>query len=388
MRRTVGLYFHIPFCVRKCLYCDFLSFPASERERGSYMEALMGETYGRADECRGLMVSSLFFGGGTPSVAEIAQIEKLLQTVYKNYHVTSDAELTIEVNPGTVDVKKLRRYRTAGLNRLSIGLQSADDGELRTLGRIHTWQQFLDTYRAAVEAGFENINVDVMSALPGQSVESYRQTLLKVLSLSPAPGHISAYSLILEEGTHFYRMWEEGRISLPDEDDDRHMYRMTGRLLEQAGYRRYEISNYAKDGFNCRHNSGYWKRQDYLGFGIGAASLSSNIRYKNCEDIERYMRDPLGCREEMHALSQKEQMEDFMFLGLRLMVGVSALEFEDCFGKSMEAVYGDVIKRNIEDGLLQWKEGVGFCGRDERRLSLTEYGIDVSNHVMAQFLLT
>lgn len=352
------------------------------------MSALIMETRERAEECRSYSVSSIFLGGGTPSVAETAQIEELLRTVKENYTITHDIECTIEINPGTVDEGKLKRYRAAGLNRISIGLQSADDGELETLGRIHNWQQFLDAYSAAVKAGFENINVDVMSALPGQSVDSCRSTLHKVLSLNPAPGHISAYSLILEEGTPFFAMQEEGKIQFPDEDIDRLMYRETGGILEQAGYRRYEISNYAKEGFMCRHNCGYWKRQDYLGFGIGAASLFNNIRFRNCENINRYLINPLDCREEVHRLSLEEQMEEFMFLGLRLTEGVSPGEFERCFGQSMEAVYGDVIAKNNGDGLIQWRKEKGSFDREERRLSLTEYGMDVSNYVMAQFLLT
>ena len=386
--KTVELYFHIPFCVRKCLYCDFLSFPASAREREQYMSALIRETRERAEECRGYPVSSLFLGGGTPSVAETAQIEELLRIVNENYTITYDIECTIEINPGTVDEEKLKRYRAVGFNRISIGLQSADDRELATLGRIHNWQQFLDTYNAVVKAGFENINVDVMSALPGQSIDSCRSTLLKVLSLSPAPGHISAYSLILEEGTPFFAMQKEGKIQFPDEDTDRIMYKETGKILEQAGYRRYEISNYAREGFACRHNCGYWRRQNYLGFGIGSASLFNNMRFRNCENINRYLMNPLDCREEVHCLSLEEQMEEFMFLGLRLTEGVSAEEFERCFGQRMEAVYGGAIARNIGDGLIQWRKQQGSPDREEEWLSLTEYGIDVSNYVMAQFLLT
>lgn len=386
--KTVELYFHIPFCIRKCLYCDFLSFPAPEGEREQYMSALIRETHERAEECRGYSVSSLFLGGGTPSLAETAQIEELLRVVKENYTITSDIEYTIEINPGTVNKEKLTRYRRAGVNRISIGLQSADNGELEALGRIHNWQQFLDTYNDAIRAGFENINVDVMNALPGQSVDSCRSTLLKVLSLNPPPAHISSYSLILEEGTPLFAMQEEGKFQLPDEDTDRLMYRDTGKILEQAGYRRYEISNYAKEGFACRHNCGYWRRQNYLGFGVGAASLFNNTRFRNCEDIDRYLIDPLGCRVEVHRLSMEEQMEEFMFLGLRLTEGVSAEEFERCFGQRMETVYGDVIERNIEDGLIQWRNGKETSDHEGKQLSLTEYGIDVSNYVMAQFLLT
>ncbi len=378
--RELELYFHIPFCVRKCLYCDFLSGPGSPEEERRYMEALILEAEARAEECRDFLVTSVFLGGGTPSTADTAQLEALLRSVRTSYRLAGDAELTIEVNPGTADGEKLRRYRAAGINRLSIGLQSADDGELRRLGRIHTWEQFAETYREAREAGFSNINVDVMSALPGQSLESYLGTLEKVLSLAPPPEHISAYSLILEEGTPFFEMAGKGLLELPDEDTDRAMYHETKRRLAKAGYGRYEISNYAREGFACEHNCGYWRRREYLGFGTGAASLIHNTRFQNCRDRERYVRDPVGCREDVQVLSVEEQMEEFMFLGLRLTEGVSLEEFGRCFGRSMEQVYGEVIRRKIREGLLYRPE--------EGKLALTELGLDVSNYVMQAFLLT
>lgn len=352
------------------------------------MTALIRETAGRAADCRDRTVTSLFFGGGTPSLADIGQTEELLETVRENYRLSPDAELTIEVNPGTVDRDKLVRLRRAGLNRLSIGLQSADDEILARLGRIHTRRQFLDTYREARRAGFENINVDVMSGLPGQSLSDHLDTLKYVLALEPMPEHISAYSLILEEGTPFFAMAEKGDLELPDEDTERAMYRETDRLLSRAGFRRYEISNYAREGFACRHNCGYWTRRSYLGFGIGAASLFDGMRFSNGPGLERYMADPLGCREEPQVLSVQEQMEEFMFLGLRLTAGVSVSEFERLFGCSMESVYAEVIERNIGQGLLRFVTCRDGDGREEKRLALTEFGLDVSNYVMAQFLLS
>lgn len=386
--RELELYFHIPFCVRKCLYCDFLSAPASPEVRRRYMDALIRETAERADTCRDRMVTSVFLGGGTPSVVDAKQLEELLKTVRENYALLPDAEITIEVNPGTVDGEKLVRLREAGINRLSIGLQSANDQTLAALGRIHTWQQFLDTYREARQAGFDNINVDVMSALPGQSLSDHLDTLNKVLALEPAPEHISAYSLILEEGTPLYRMAEEGKLKLPDEDADRRMYRETGHLLQRAGYTRYEISNYAREGFVCRHNCGYWTRRDYLGFGIGAASLFENVRFCNGSHLESYLEDPLGCREKFQVLSREEQMEEFMFLGLRMTEGVSTAKFEHIFGCSTESIYGEVIEKNIKEGLLRRTIRRDVRGSEEEMLALTEFGLDVSNHVMAQFLLS
>jgi len=384
------LYFHIPFCIRKCLYCDFLSAPADEETKRRYMEALLAETAGSAPLYSGYTVATVFIGGGTPSVVPVEWIERLMKAVGGNYRLAQDAEVTIEVNPGTVDGEELGRYRKAGINRLSIGLQSARDEELAALGRIHTWEQFVRTYRAAREAGFRNINVDIMSALPGQNSAQYRETLRRVVSLEPSPEHISAYSLILEEGTELYRRYREGRLELPDEDTDRLMYQETKEFLARRGYHRYEISNYARAGYECRHNCGYWRRRDYAGFGIGAASLVENVRFRNCADLGRYLEKPSACREEVQLLCRREQMEEFMFLGLRMTEGVSLAEFERLFGCSAEEVYGDVIRKNLRDGLLEWpgeSSGAKRTAGAGGRLALTERGLDLSNYVMAQFLL-
>ena len=389
MDDRLELYFHIPFCVRKCFYCDFLSAPADEGTIKRYMEALLAETAGSALSYAKYTVSSIFIGGGTPSVAPVFCIEDMLGTVKEHYSLAQDAEITMEVNPGTVSEKALSRYREAGVNRLSIGLQSADDKELASIGRIHTWEQFLETYTKARKADFRNINVDIMSALPGQTLSRNRNTLEKVLSLEPAPEHISAYSLILEEGTHLYDLYEKGMLEIPDEDTDRLMYQETKELLARRGYRRYEISNYAKEGCECRHNRGYWTRENYAGFGLGAASLVENVRFKNGTDLQAYLANSSGCREDVRQLSREEQMEEFMFLGLRMTEGVDEGLFRRLFGCGMEEVYGEVIGKNIRDGLLRMD--CDFAGKEERaalrRLSLTEKGLDVSNYVMAQFLL-
>lgn len=396
-KRELELYFHIPFCARKCLYCDFLSAPGDEGTKARYMEALIRETVGRAGDYRDCRVVSVFVGGGTPSVVPSEKMCALLDTVGAEYDLAEDAEITLEVNPGTVDVEALRRYRQAGVNRLSIGLQSGDDGELAVLGRIHTYGQFLETYHRARECGFSNLNVDLMSALPGQTLQSYVATLGKVLTLDPAPEHISAYSLILEEGTPFYEMAGRGEICLPDEECDRLMYEKTGEILERAGYQRYEISNYARPGYQCRHNCGYWRRREYLGLGIGAASLIGNCRFRNGDSLAAYMDDPLHVREDVQELTVEEQMEEFMFLGLRMIRGVSLAEFRDTFGMDMGKIYGTVIERNLRDGLLQYRgadasvSGCRLSGTGQEMpgygfLALTQRGIDVSNMVMAQFL--
>lgn len=391
MDHRLELYFHIPFCVRKCYYCDFLSAPADEGTMKKYMEALLAETVGSALSYTDYTVSSIFIGGGTPSVVPVSCIEDLLSAAKEHYRLAQDAEVTMEVNPGTVSENALSRYRKAGVNRLSIGLQSADNEELAAIGRIHTWEQFLDTYAAARKAGFGNINVDIMSALPGQTLSRYRSTLEKVLCLEPAPEHISAYSLILEEGTYLYDLYEKGKLEIPDEDTDRLMYQETKELLARRGYRRYEISNYAKEGYECRHNCGYWTRENYVGFGLGASSLVENVRFKNGTNLQAYLENPCGCREDVQQLSREEQMEEFMFLGLRMTRGVDGGMFRRLFGWSMEEVYGEVIRKNIRDGLLRADADSDSAGEEGhaawRHLSLTEKGLDVSNYVMAQFLL-
>lgn len=379
-KKNLGLYFHIPFCVKKCLYCDFLSAPADEETKHKYMEALLTETVGSAVQYQDYIVDSIFIGGGTPSVVAVEDVERLLVTVKQLYRLSENAEVTIEVNPGTVDLEKLIRYRQAGVNRLSIGMQSANDEELKRIGRIHTREQFRKAFEDARSAGFTNINVDIMSALPGQSAESYEETLQSVLNLPNPPEHISAYSLIVEDGTPFGELYEEGELELPEEEEDRYMYHRTKELLLESGYHRYEISNYAKPGFACRHNVGYWTRKNYVGFGIGAASLVENVRFKNGDNISEYMKNPCNCREAEEILAVREQMEETLFLGLRLTDGVDAVFFEESFGQSLEAVYGEIIEKNRKDALLEWKDA------DGRKLALTDAGLDVSNYVMAQFL--
>ena len=380
-QKELELYIHIPFCVKKCSYCDFLSAPATEQTKEAYMAALFAEIGGRAKDYKDRIVTSVFIGGGTPSLLSGDSIRQLMEHIREGYRLAPDSEITMEVNPGTVTTEKLTAFYAAGINRLSIGMQSAQEQELKILGRIHDFDGFCQVYREAVEAGFTNINVDVMSGLPGQTLTSYKDTLEKVLRLEPMPQHISAYSLIVEEGTPFAAMADRGELPLPEEDTERAMYEETIEVLAGYGFHRYEISNYALDGYECRHNVGYWIRRDYLGFGIGAASLIDNVRFQNGRDLNAYLAHPLACREEQQPLTTQEQMEETMFLGLRLIRGVSYPEFARCYGQTLEEVYGEVIARNEADGLLTVRE-------DEtgRRLMLTGRGLDVSNYVMAQFL--
>lgn len=400
----LGIYIHIPFCVKKCDYCDFLSAPSDYNTMESYVKALVNEIELSKEKMKEYLVDTVFIGGGTPSVLEGNLIERVIEVLKENARISDDAEITIECNPGTVDREKLYHYKKAGVNRISFGLQSANDKELKSIGRIHTYEQFLESYHMARECGFDNINIDLMSALPGQSETSYDETLRKIIVLNPE--HISAYSLIVEEGTEMYRRVEEaihaGRNILPDEEEERKMYYLTKELLSAAGYERYEISNYGKPGYECWHNIGYWKRKDYLGFGIGAASLYREERYSNVRDIHFYMESLLNGRsctveekagecmamterdalhlieENQQKLSIEEQMEEFMFLGLRMMKGVSVKGFEEKFEKKYAEVYGEVTEKLVAQGLLE---------QDGGYVRLTERGIDISNYVMAEFLL-
>ncbi len=381
-----GIYIHIPFCVRKCQYCDFLSAPASEPVQEAYLDALKEEIAGQAPQHVHRKVSSIYIGGGTPSAVPPQALCSVLQTLYTHYNVRSDAEISMEMNPGTVTREGLKQYRQAGINRVSIGLQSAHDRELRLLGRIHSLEDFLRTYEAVRDAGFRNVNVDVMAALPGQSVEDYEDTLRTLLALSPIPEHISAYSLIIEEGTPFFERYGkeketlektgEAQPDLPSEEAERQMDKRTRQMLYKAGYHRYEISNYSLAGYECRHNKGCWRREDYAGFGLGAASLLDNVRSRNCTDLQSYLHKKDKVMERA-VLSAEEQMEEFMFLGLRLTKGVDREKFRRCFGVPMEEVYGDVLRENEEKGLLH----VG------RRVALSSRGRDVANYIMAGFLL-
>lgn len=391
----LGIYIHIPFCIRKCLYCDFLSAPGEEAVRAEYVQALCREIREEAVRYGGREVTTVFLGGGTPSVLSGDQINAVLSCLYQYYRVKADAEITMEMNPGTVTGRKLSAYRAAGVNRASLGLQSADNGQLRLLGRIHTWEDFLESYGLCREAGFTNINVDLMSALPGQTTQSWKDTLEKAASLRPE--HISAYSLIIEEGTLFYERYgaaaEEtrrcggdepgrggGRAQLPDEETDRAMYEATKELLRRHGYERYEISNYARAGKECVHNCVYWTRGDYAGFGLGASSMVDNVRWNNIRELPAYLNTSAGERKrEVHRLTVTQQMEETMFLGLRMMRGVSKAGFFRIFGHSIEEVYGKVIKKHRRQGLLT---------ETKDSLRLTDRGIDVSNYVMADFLLS
>ena len=373
-RIPLELYVHIPFCVRKCQYCDFLSGPSDEETKDRYIEALLKEICA-AEHTEDYEIVSVFIGGGTPSALKAEAIASIMRTLQEQFFFCEDAEVTIEANPGTVDLKKLTIYRNVGINRLSLGLQSTDAEELKLLGRIHSYEEFLKSYEWAREVGFSNINIDLMFAIPGQTGEAWRQHLYQVAELNPE--HISAYSLIIEEGTPF----AEQNLDLPDEDTEYQMYEDTAEILERYGYRQYEISNYAKQGYMCRHNAGYWQRREYLGFGLGASSLYRGMRFSNTRRMQEYLkesRNPDQIRKDVTVLSRNERIEEFMFLGLRMTEGISEKKFEENFDVRLMDVYGDI---------LQKYEETGFMEHIETKWRLTRKGIHVSNHILADFLL-
>lgn len=373
-RIPLELYVHIPFCVRKCQYCDFLSGPSDEETKDRYIEALLKEIRA-AEHTEDYEIVSVFIGGGTPSALKAEAIASIMSTLQEQFFFCEDAEVTIEANPGTVDLEKLTIYRNVGINRLSLGLQSTDAEELKLLGRIHSYEEFLKSYEWAREAGFSNINIDLMFAIPGQTGEAWRQHLYQVAELNPE--HISAYSLIIEEGTPF----AEQNLDLPDEDTEYQMYEDTAEILERYGYRQYEISNYAKQGYMCRHNAGYWQRREYLGFGLGASSLYRGMRFSNTRRMQEYLkesRNPDQIRKDVTVLSRNERIEEFMFLGLRMTEGISEKKFEENFDVRLMDVYGDI---------LQKYEETGFMEHIETKWRLTRKGIHVSNHILAYFLL-
>lgn len=415
-RRKLGLYLHIPFCRAKCLYCDFLSFGGSEyRERKRYVEALCREIEACAPIAEEYVVTTIFVGGGTPSYLESSLMETVFETIDRIFDVKEDAEITMEGNPDSLTTERLLTYRALGINRLSIGLQSANDDLLRTLGRVHNDVQFLEAFEHARTEGFSNINVDLMSGLPGENRESYIRTLEQVLRLGPE--HISAYSLMVEEGTPLAQN-PLLLAGLPTEEEERQQYVLTKEILQEYGYERYEISNYAKYGSVCRHNIVYWTGGEYLGLGLGASSClvrytdghrRRKLRFRGTERMETYIETFYSdngilekdaeqafhgkegsapeeaffhflrnTREELSFLTQEDEMEEFMFLGLRMMQGISRTEFRERFQVDLERVYGTAIRTYKENGLLL------ECGD---RLFLSDRGIDVSNVVMADFLL-
>lgn len=335
MNQEIGIYVHIPFCKQKCLYCDFISFEGIIEKEEQYTEALKKEIIENAKKIENDIVTTIYVGGGTPSYIDSKYIIDILETIKKNYNIKKNAEITIEVNPGTVTKEKLKDYKNVGINRLSIGLQSTNNKILKEIGRIHTYEDFLETYQMARRVGFKNINVDLVLALPNQDCKILVDSLQEIIKLSPE--HISIYSLILEEGTRLQKLAEQGSITLPKDEIERKMYWDTKKVLEKNGYIHYEISNFAKSGYESRHNLNCWKQKPYLGFGLSAHSYYNKTRYSNVTNIKQYIDVEKGFvltynTKIIHEIQTKQdEQKEYMMLGLRKIEGVSISDFKNKF---------------------------------------------------------
>lgn len=373
------LYIHVPFCVEKCLYCAFVSSPPEHGELAEYPELLMRELQLRASYAG--PVASIYFGGGTPSLLQPEQLARLLGHIADQPGIRADAEITLEANPGTVDRMSLKEFRDAGINRISLGVQSFDDRFLTCLGRIHTAEQSRQAFRDIREAGFGNISIDLIHSLPGQSLDQWRSELLHAVALCPE--HISIYGLTVEEGTPFARIYPPDSPALPDDDLSADMFELADKLLTAAGFDHYEIANYACPGFRSQHNSGYWKRDGYLGLGVAAHSFLRDgygVRFSNPDSLEEYRRGILSgqpARIGEQRLTRKDAMAEYLFLGLRLAEGVHLHDFEREFGQPLESVYGAAAADLAQLGLLE---------QSGSALVLTLRGMLLSNQVFARFL--
>lgn len=387
-RKQIGLYIHIPFCKRKCSYCDFCSYAEKQDLISKYIKCLLQEIKevgrnNRADFENGkddlFSVKTIYIGGGTPSLIESKYIVQIMEEIKSNFELDENAEITIEVNPGTVTLEKLEDYNKVGINRLSIGLQSTHEHLLKEIGRIHTYLDFLDTYRFAREADFENINVDLMIGLPNQTLAEVQDSIEEIVSMEPE--HISVYSLILEEGTPLFKKVEEG-LELPDEELERKMYWTVKRILEANGYNHYEISNFAKQGYESKHNLDCWNQKEYIGFGVAAHSYTNGIRYSNIENLEQYIKNYEEDKtEENLVFHEKQDMEamqkEYMLLGLRKIDGVSIQEFKIKFVANPVFLYHDKLEKLVNEELVEI---------DGDQIKLTNKGLDLANIVWEEFI--
>ena len=374
----ISLYIHIPFCAQKCLYCDFPSFARKDHLRKAYIEALNKEIISLREKHNNLEINTIFIGGGTPSVLESNELECLLKEIAK-LNMAKDIEYSMECNPGNLTEEKLEVMKKYGVNRISMGLQAKQDNLLKGLGRIHNYKTFKENFLLAKKVGFNNINVDLMFGLPNQRLNEWEETLREIISLEPA--HISAYSLIIEEGTAFYNLYENDKLKLPTEEEERKMYHLAKKILEENGFNQYEISNYAKEGKECRHNLAYWNMDNWIGVGSAAASYINGKRIKNISSVEEYINsinEKGEAVEEIINNSKNDNMEEFMFMGLRKINGIDENEFKKRFSMNINDVYGEILNKYIDEGLLI---------RDSGRIFLSEKGIEISNIIMADFLL-
>jgi len=376
--KKLGIYIHIPFCKAKCLYCDFNSLPCRDDFVPAYFNALKKEIAFYAGRLNGYGIKTVFIGGGTPSYVDAHYIYEVIAHMKNLFDMGECREITIETNPGTLSIDKLTAYRSMGINRLSIGLQAWQNRLLSQLGRIHKVEEFVENYNLAQKAGFENINVDLIFGIPGQTFGDWAETLECTAELEPA--HLSCYSLIIEEGTVFGTRFERGELVPVEDELDRRMYWHTIEKLKSLGYKHYEISNFSKEGFECAHNLIYWKEREYVGLGAGAHSYFSGRRFNNVYGIEKYISTlSQGCLpvENPIDISKEDEMSEFMMLGLRLVDGVSAKEFEERFERGLLDKFGSQIESLLERKLIEVDNGF---------VKLTRLGLDLANQVFIEFV--
>lgn len=371
--KKIHVYIHIPFCLAKCYYCDFNSFKTKEEDYFMYVEALVNEISNF--DFSNKIIETIYFGGGTPTVLPVSLLGKIEMALAKS-NISKTAEITVEANPETLSNSYIKDLKFLFFNRLSLGLQTTDNNLLKKIGRLHTYEKFLENYCILRENNFDNINLDLMFSLPNQTIENYKKSVETVCTLNPE--HISSYSISLYEGTKFYEDFSNNKLILPSEDEDRKMYLLTEEILENRGYKRYEISNYSKIGYESRHNISYWQRKEYVGFGLSAHSYVNGIRYNNTNSFAEYINSKgIGTAENIEILSKTNKMEEFCFLGLRLIKGINKGDFEKEFGKNFSNIYGDVIEELEKDKLVVISKN---------NIMLTNKGLDLSNYVFGKFL--
>ena len=375
----LGIYIHIPFCKQKCFYCDFCSFANKNEMQGKYVETVINEIKNITHKEK-YTVTTIYLGGGTPSILNPNYIKNILQEIKSSFEILDDAEITIEINPGTVNEEKLKKYKEYGINRLSIGLQSANDKILKKIGRIHDYKQFEETFFYARKCGFKNINVDLMIGLPTQAIEDVKQTLEKIIQKNPE--HISVYSLIIEEGTIIEKMINENKLQLPDEETERIMYWTVVNELKENGYNQYEISNFSKKTYESRHNTNCWKQKQYIGLGTSAHSYLNKKRYSNTNNIEEYIKNIQENNISKNITIHEEQteestMNEYMLLGLRMIQGININEFKQKFKTDPTVKYKEILEKLQKENLIQITK---------TSIKLTKQGIDFGNIVWEEFI--
>lgn len=374
-----GIYIHIPFCIKKCYYCDFISYTNKFEIQKQYIYKLIKELEENKQLLKNKNITTIYIGGGTPSSIDSKYIKLILENIYKITNINKkDIEITIEVNPGTITKQKLEDYKSSGINRLSIGLQSANNNLLNKIGRIHNFNQFLETYNLARNVGFNNINVDLMLGLPDQTIEDIKNTLEEILKLKPEPEHISTYSLIVEEGTKIEQLINSKKLKLPDEEQERMQYKFIKNYLELKGYKHYEISNFAKKGFESKHNKNCWEQQEYLGLGISSHSYVENKRYSNTTNFEEYLKKESKEIKTIHEIQNiEDKKREYMLLGLRKIEGIKISKFKEKFGENPIYIFRKELEKLINQELLEI---------DLDNIKLTEKGLDLANIVWEEFV--